>query len=184
MWQLTVATYSARRPARPLPVCAERLAGPLGPDWGSEACPARPLANGSQPDPSCRVRHHPVVQPGDWDSILFAVSALATFGVVRINRNSDETFGPLVIPVFAAVGLLRLSRFPSANVPAGYPLRWRYGMGSIFVLSENRFSITVPISPCSTRAMPSLFSSSPRPYSFSPFSSWRQAQDVILAGIY
>ena len=176
-----MATYSARRPARPLPVCAERLVGPLGPHWGSEACPARPLANGSQPDPSCRVRHHPVVQPGDWDSILFAVSALAIFGVVRINRNSDETFGPLVIPVFVAVGLLRLSRIPSANVPDGYPLRWRYGMGKH--LSCLRIG---PASRCRAGRAPCLpgFSSSPRPFFFSPFSSWRQAQDVILAGIY
>ena len=132
-----------------------------------------------------RVRCHPVAQAGDWGSTLFAVSARSPLSEWRISiATAIETFGPVGIAVFAAVGSLRLSRFPSTNLPAGCPSRRRYGMRNILprlrIGSASRCRLRrarrAPRLPC--------FSSSPRPYSCSSFSSWRQAQNVIVAGIY
>ena len=175
-WQLTVATYSAARPARPLPVCAERISGPFGAMGRRWRTLHRPLANGSRPDRSAvasgvTLSRKPAT--GAPPSLPSPHSRHLRIGGYQSRRN--YTFGTVGIAVFAAVGSLRLSRFPSTNLPAGCPLRWRYGMESVFVPPGNRFSITAPTSMRSRRAMRSLFL-------FLPASLFLFAVLVVAAG--
>ena len=161
-WQLTVATYSAARPARPLPVCAERISGPFGAMGRRWRTLHRPLANGSRPDrsavasgvtlsrkpatgaPPCSPS--PRSPPSEWwISIATAMRPLARWGLPFSPRSAlcgYHVFLALTSrPGVHCVGATEWKRF----CPAWESVQHH---GVDFDALEARHAFPVPLPPC------------------------------------